>query len=358
MISVSVREQSEVAQARRAAVELAQRAGFDETASGRVALVATEMATNLIKHGRGGRLLADLTEWPADVRGSWRGPPDVELIAIDSGPGIANLEHALQDGYSTAGSAGFGLGAIRRQAGSVNFYSRPGIGTALTVRLGSGPDSTRRRADLPNNDPSRGLLGCICVAKPGEDVCGDGWHVAPKAGSDGTRRTVMVVDGLGHGPQAAEASAEAVRLFNKHAAEAPAAIMEALHAGLRATRGAAVSIARFEPERRMVSFCGIGNVGGVLASRHSMDLRRMLSLNGTVGHVIRKVQQFDYPYPEAGAPIVILHSDGLSAQWTLERYAGLAAANPSLMAAVLYRDFGRDRDDATVLVAHDLDEDA
>jgi anti-sigma regulatory factor (Ser/Thr protein kinase) len=356
MISVPVSEQNEVAQARRLAVDTAQRAGFDETARGRVAIVATEMATNLVKHGKGGHLLMDLTDWPEDVSTPWSGPPDVELIAIDKGPGIFSIENALQDGYSTAGSAGHGLGAIRRQAHSFNLYSRPGDGTALAVRIGSGPDNGRKRADSPSHRVLRGLIGCVCLAKSGEDVCGDGWHVVPKAGSQAGRRIVMVVDGLGHGPQAAEAAAAAVRLFNRHATGAPAAIMEALHAGLRGTRGAAVSIARFEPERRMVSFCGIGNVAGVLASRNTPEARRMLSLNGTVGHVMRKVQQFDYPYPAGGAPVVILHSDGISTQWGLDKYPGLASANPSLLAAVLYRDFGRERDDATVLVAHDLGE--
>jgi anti-sigma regulatory factor (Ser/Thr protein kinase) len=358
MISVSVSEPSAVAQARRVAVEISNSAGFDETASGRVAIAATEMATNLLKHGKGGQLLIDLTDWPEDVGTAWSGPPDVALIAIDSGPGIASLENALQDGFSTAGSAGFGLGAIRRQAHTFDFYSRPGAGTALAVRLGSGQNADRKRADFSSSRIQRGLIGYICVPKPGEDVCGDGWHITPKAGSNASRRTVMVVDGLGHGPQAAEASSEAVRLFNKHVGKSPAELMEALHAGLRATRGAAVSIARFEPERRMVTFCGIGNVGGVLASRSAAGIRRMISLNGTVGHVMRKVQQFDYPYPEGGAPLVILHSDGVSAQWALDKYPGLISANPTLLAAVLYRDFGRIRDDATVLVAHDLGEES
>jgi anti-sigma regulatory factor (Ser/Thr protein kinase) len=356
MISLSIIDQSAVSEARRAAVELARRAGFDETACGRVAIVATEMATNLIKHGRGGRFLMDLTEWPEDAGTALSGAPDVELIAIDRGPGIANLENALRDGYSTAGSAGAGLGAIRRQAHSFHLYSKPDIGTALAVRLGNGLDTSRKRADVADVKAVHGSIGCVCVPKPGEEVCGDGWQIAPQAGMATGRRIAMVVDGLGHGPQAAEASAEAVRLFNKHAAKSPAEIMEALHAGLRATRGAAVSIARFEPERRMVTFCGIGNVNGVLASRQSPALRRMLCLNGTVGHVMRKVQQFDYPYPEDGEPILILHSDGVSAQWALDRYPGLANANPSLLAAILYRDFARERDDATVLVAHDLGE--
>ena len=80
----------------------------------------------------------------------------------------------------------------------------------------------------------------------------------------------------------------------------------------------------------------------------------MLSHNGTVGHAARRIQDVEYPYPDASdAPLVVLHSDGLSANWSLDAYPGLLAAHPGLVAAVLYRDFARERDDAAVVVAHD-----
>jgi hypothetical protein len=77
------------------------------------------------------------------------------------------------------------------------------------------------------------------------------------------------------------------------------------------------------------------------------DLRRMVSMPGTAGYNVRKIQSFDYAF-ESG--LVILCTDGLSTSWTLARYPGLRAAHPVLVAAVLYRDFGRRRDDVTVLV--------
>jgi hypothetical protein len=73
----------------------------------------------------------------------------------------------------------------------------------------------------------------------------------------------------------------------------------------------------------------------------------MVSHNGTVGHQMRRVQEFVYPWPAEA--LVILHSDGLATQWRL--LPGLAARDPALIAAILYRDFRRGRDDVTVLVA-------
>lgn len=356
MILIPVHEQSQVAEARRRAVELAERAGFDESGQGRVAIVATELATNLVKHGRDGRLIAGLTDGRPHASREADGGSCVELIAIDKGPGIANLQAALGDGFSTAGSSGNGLGAIRRQSDLFRVWSQPGLGTATLARVGAERGSTR--PSQANHDEAAGQTadwGAVCVAKPGEEACGDDWHVFPRPGTTAAHeRTVMVVDGLGHGPQAAEASAEAVRIFRKHAgtASGPAEIVGALHAGLRATRGAAVSIARFDAERRLLRFCGVGNVAGALLSRGGGEAKRLMSHNGTVGHTVRRIAEIDYPYPDDGTPpVVVLHSDGVSASWSLGSYPGLAAAHPSLLAAVLFRDWGRLRDDATVLVA-------
>ena len=78
----------------------------------------------------------------------------------------------------------------------------------------------------------------------------------------------------------------------------------------------------------------------------------MVSYNGTVGHEVRKIREFTYLWPKGG--LLVMHSDGLGTQWRLDRYPGLIARHPSLIAGVLYRDFNRGRDDVTVLVASSL----
>jgi hypothetical protein len=74
----------------------------------------------------------------------------------------------------------------------------------------------------------------------------------------------------------------------------------------------------------------------------------MVSHNGTVGAEMRKVQEFVYRWPK-GAPVVF-HSDGITTHWDLQAYPGLASRQSALIAGVIFRDFQRGRDDATVVV--------
>ncbi len=322
MRTIAVQDQSQIAEARRAAVALAQRQGFDEQAAGRVAIVATELATNLLKHAGGGELLVGSYEH------------GVECLALDRGPGMADLPASRRDGQSTTGSPGLGLGAIARLSQELDIYSRPGQGTAILARLQpAGPEP-----------PDEALWGAVSIAKAGEEVCGDAWSVQPQAGA----LRLLVADGLGHGPLAADAANAAVRAFADHHVRAPSACIEHIHVALRSTRGAAVAVADLDPDRGSVVFAGIGNIAGILYAGTALP-RRMVSHNGTAGHMARRVQAFDYPF--TGRPLVILCSDGLATSWTLDAYPGLSQRHPSLIAGILYRDFSRGRDDVTVLVA-------
>jgi anti-sigma regulatory factor (Ser/Thr protein kinase) len=326
MIALAVQDQSQVSETRRRATEMADRQGFGDTDSGRVALVATELATNILKHGGGGEVLVGTYGDGADT--------GIELIALDKGPGISNVAASLADGHSTAGTAGKGLGAVVRQSHFVDIASWPGHGTGILARLkqGSAPEGF--------TDTSR--VGAVSVPKLGEDVCGDSWSVL--VGPEET--TLLVADGLGHGPEAAEAAVEAVRLFHRFNGHRAPVLLDYIHGGLRATRGAAVSVARFRPGSGKMIYSGVGNVAGVIAVNG--DLKRMVSMPGTAGHNARKIQAFEYPFTTG---LVILHSDGIASSWTLDRYSNLAARHPTLIAAILYRDLTRHRDDATVLVA-------
>lgn len=328
MIALPITEPSQIADARRRAQGLAHSIGFDATDSGRVAIVATELATNLIKYGLQGQLLIGAFE---DRTGS-----GVEVISLDKGPGIGNLQESLRDGHSTGGSAGTGLGAVRRQSQAFDIASWPGLGTAVLARL-------QRGTPKPADQVALAPWGAVVLALPGEEACGDAYCARD---IDGVH-TIIVADGLGHGPNAAQAADEAVRIFRRHEAEAPHLTVEAVHAGLRHTRGAAVAVARLELARKIVAFAGVGNIAGTVIA--AGQARKMVSHAGTAGHVARRIQTFEYPFP-AGS-LLVMHSDGLASSWSLDRYPGLVGAHPSLIAAVLYRDFSRGRDDVTVLVA-------
>ena len=126
----------------------------------------------------------------------------------------------------------------------------------------------------------------------------------------------------------------------------PGSILAAVHAGLGHTRGAAVSVASYDPAKGIVTFAGIGNVMcGVVGADGT---KRTVSLPGTAGHVARRIREFEYPLTADG--LFVMCSDGIGTAWVLDPYPGLFGAHPSLIAGVLYRDFTRIRDDATVVV--------
>jgi anti-sigma regulatory factor (Ser/Thr protein kinase) len=325
-IAVAVTEASQVGEARRAVAALTRLLGFDEEASGRAALIVTEAATNLVKHAREGVLVLRPLE---DGAGN-----GVEVLALDRGPGMADPGKCLRDGYSTAGTPGQGLGAIVRLSGFVDIYSHRPTGSALLARLG------------PGSTPAPGhrlQVEAISLPRAGEEVCGDCWAVAHEGG----RTLVLVADGLGHGPLAAEASGTAARVFRDNARLGPVEILQALHRALHATRGAAVAVAEVDVGGESIRYAGVGNIAGlVLAGGTS---RSMVSHNGTVGHQALRFQEFTYPFPKGA--LLVMHSDGLASRWGLEAYPGLAVRDPALVAGVLYRDFQRGRDDVTVLAA-------
>lgn len=329
-VLIEIDDRSQVGEARRAAVRMAEALAFEETQAGKVALAVTEAATNIVKHAGNGRIV---------LSPRMRGPAvGMEILALDRGPGIANVTASLRDGYSTAGSMGAGLGALSRLSPFFDIYSQSGHGTALRVEIGGTLVTPTTDHDFE--------LGAICLPKKGEEVAGDGWLLE----LSGDYRTVLLVDGLGHGPNAARAARAATDAFAAHPAATPAVLMQICHGALTATRGAAGAAARFATAKCQGTFAGIGNIACRVES--TGERRQLVSHSGTLGHVMRRVQEFDFSFP-AGA-LLILHSDGLATHWTLADYPGLAGKHAGLIAGVLYRDHDRGRDDVTVVVLRNM----
>jgi hypothetical protein len=185
----------------------------------------------------------------------------------------------------------------------------------------------------------------IAVPYPGEDVCGDGWE----AEWHDEICTILVVDGLGHGLMASDASDAAVLTFRESARLAPGMIVREIDGRLRSTRGAVGAVARLDLAKREVVYAGVGNISALIESPESS--RRLVSLNGTLGGHVHKYQEFTYPFPEGS--LLVLNSDGLTTHWTLADYPGLVSQSPPLIAGTLYRDNSRHRDDATVVVVRE-----
>jgi anti-sigma regulatory factor (Ser/Thr protein kinase) len=309
--------------ARRAACALAERVGMGADRVGEIGLAVTELTANLVKHAGSGAVLLRLRHAAAG--------PVVEVVTVDHGPGIADVEAAVVDGASSAGTLGIGLGAVVRIASTWDWWSRPGAGTVLAAGFAAEPGT-------PAPAPS-----AVGITRPmtGQDVCGDAYAIR----EDGGVRTLLLADGLGHGPLAAVASAEAVRAFRAAPAGGPADLLRAVHRALSGTRGAAAAVARLGGDE--VRYAGVGNIAGVVDDGSTR--RAMISHPGIVGALARTIREASYPLPRGA--VVVLHSDGLTERQSLEPYPGLLARSPLVTAAVLLRDFGVRRDDASVVVA-------
>jgi anti-sigma regulatory factor (Ser/Thr protein kinase) len=327
---VAVGESGDVGAARSAAQQLAASAGFEETDTHRVGIVATEMATNLVKHAHGGELLMRVVTPAPNL--------EIEVLSLDRAGGMVNVAESMTDGHSTAGSAGTGLGAMRRMSELFDIHSVPGRGTAILARF-------RQKRSAFRNGPAPLTVAGVSVSMAGEPVCGDVWDVQYRP--DGA--FAMLVDGLGHGAFAADAATAARSIFRSRSFTAPADALAAIHEGIRHTRGAAGAIADVRVHGHSISVAGIGNIStSVCGSAH---IRQAVSHNGTLGHQARYFKEYSYPW-ESGA-LLVMHSDGLSSHWSLDPYPGLRLRHPALIAAVLYRDYSRRRDDVTVVVGRE-----
>src|SRR4051812_10412395 len=271
---------SQVAAPRRAALDLANRIGFSEERAGRAALIVSELATNLAKHAKAGEILFRAIR----QHGGAGAPEGLEILAIDRGPGMADVGRAREDGYSTAGSLGHGLGSIERQSDFFQIYSEPS-GTVAVAELWS-----ERQAVVARKPPYE--IGAVGVAHPGEPVSGDAWGWTMRD----DRFAILMADGLGHGLSAHDAAEAAIDVFYRNDEESPSRVIGDVHAALRSTRGAAVAMVAVDTARAVAHFCGLGNIGALVisadGSRHGM-----VSQNGTAGHVASRIHEFSYAVP-------------------------------------------------------------
>ena len=240
---VRIDHASAVYAATRAARETGRAAGLPDVLTERAAVVTSELAGNLDKHAVNGSVVVQRATTGLGI----------DVLAADDGPGMTDLEHWLLDGNTTTATLGTGLGAVKRMATVFRIRSAPGSGTIAAARvLAPGTPAGRAAA-----------MAHFCLPREGESVCGDAVAIAETSGS----QTAVVADGLGHGPDAAEAADVALSVFAQNPDRPLAHQIASMHRALRATRGAAIALARITPRR--LEFCGIGNVIGTTLNGRS-----------------------------------------------------------------------------------------
>ena len=333
----AVDNETQVSVVRLRAAALGRARGLDESTVDRLGVIVTEMATNIARHAATGHvILRPIGEY---------GTGSIEVLALDKGPGIADMGRAMRnrDSASHTGWRDGGLSRAKRLADFFDIYSHVGRGTAVVAHVGAQAVQT----------PTQGYhewvmhrcVGVVCVPHHGEEECGDAWavEVVPEGVA------ILLVDGLGHGPEAAVAALAATSTFRGAAGEAPETTLASMHTALRHTRGAALSIAVVDQARRTARFCGVGNIDSRVMTLDTN--RQLIPQNGIVGHTMPRIQAADVAWPPDAR--LVLHSDGIASGWRADRYPGLLARHPALLAGVLFRDYGRDRDDATILVVRE-----
>lgn len=330
-LRIPVEERTDLAEVRRQAAQVARSLRFSEEREGRVSILATELAGNLFKHAGGGEvLLRVLAEEPS---------PGLELLGLDRGPGMADVGGCLRDGFSTAASPGTGFGAMRRLSDLFDLYTLPGKGTAVLLRL---------HREAPPSRQELFRVGAVCLPLEGESVGGDGWCFF----SEGSRGRLVVVDGLGHGPLAAQAAESVLRVFQATPFLELETLLRRFHEACRHGRGAACSVGEVDLGTGKIRLSGVGNVSGMLATPAGVHL--WMPHAGTLGAQAVRAGQVEFPW--SPGTTLVLFSDGLGSRCKLEAYPGLLLKHPALCAGVLYRDCARGTDDVTVAAVRALSE--
>jgi anti-sigma regulatory factor (Ser/Thr protein kinase) len=324
----TIADEADAGAVRRTVAGHAERLSADDGGRGRAELVATELATNLLRHARPGGWMLTRPIPPASV----------EIIAVDRGPGIDDVVTVLVRNNGSPKGLGCGLAAVRRASSRFDMHSHHGTGTTVlaVVDVRTSPDPVA----------STRPVGGVSVAMDGD--CGDGW--AGVATADHV--AVAVADGLGHGPKASLAAEAALRAF----AAAPTGIsgyVARANDATRDTRGAAVAMCVLRRAAGELDYVSVGNISARLW--WDGGERGLMSVGGTVGTQVNppSAHVFTYPWPPGGR--LVLWTDGLKSHLDLAGHPDLMAHDPAVTAAVLHRDHTRGRDDATVVVLSDPD---
>jgi anti-sigma regulatory factor (Ser/Thr protein kinase)/serine/threonine protein phosphatase PrpC len=334
-VLIAVVHGSDVNEARQRAQAMALAIGFDETASAEVALAVSELGANLLRHTKGGTL----TLTPV-VDGRRVG---MQVISQDRGPGIADVEQALTDGFSTTGGLGYGLGAVNRLMDEFDIVSEPGTSEGTRIAC-----KRWLRGDVRRTMPSPLTFGAASRPHPRMTENGDAFVI--KCWGEGA--LVAVIDGLGHGPFAQHAAQTARQYVESHVDQPLDLILRGVGRACRATRGVVMALARFDRDGTQLTFASIGNIEArVFGSVEPMNFavrRGIVGVNAPNPAVTQHRWQPNY--------LLVLHSDGLTTRWRWEDFPGLGRTSASVIARRLLQALAKDDDDATVLVVKGGDE--
>jgi len=310
-----------------AARQTALSAGFASEDAEEIAVVVTELATNLLRHaGNGSITLSSLQE------GERTG---ILIESEDEGPGIPDVEQAMTDGFSTAGGLGIGLGTVNRLMDEVDIYSGSAGGLHLACRRWA-----RSRAAAIFRMPV--AFGVATRSRRSFEKNGDSFIIKQWDGN----ALAGVIDGLGHGPLAHRASQAARQYIERHYDQPLLKLFQGVDRACRATRGVVMALVRFDFRAQQFTVASVGNIETRLVGSpgrfHPVVRRGIVGMNAP--------QPVCNEHPWDAANILVMHSDGLHTRWDWSEFNEVASSAPGVIAQKLLQVLGKADDDATVLV--------
>jgi anti-sigma regulatory factor (Ser/Thr protein kinase) len=303
--------------------------GFSAHRAAEVDIVVSELTSNLIKYAAEGEMLYRVQQ---DGIGH-----ALEIYCMDRGAGIRNVARYMNDGVSTGGSLGQGLGAIKRLSSDFQIYSMPSWGTVQYVRMELQADANwaQDRFDLDYD--------VIATPHPNEAACGDGFGVKKTE----TGFQVLVADGLGHGEHAQEAAQRATQAFYDCKDSDPVAILRVMHEATKKSRGLVATVATADFTHASWSVCGVGNISTRIYT--GLQAKTYTPYNGILGHNVPRTMNSTVA-PLEKHQVLVMHSDGLRTRWNLNELLSIMKHSPGIIASSIYKESLRGTDDALILV--------
>ncbi|MDX1283392.1 MAG: SpoIIE family protein phosphatase [Draconibacterium sp.] len=338
ILTLFIEGEADVGSCRRQSVNAAKAIGFNEVKTGEIAIVVTELVTNVLKHG-GGKGKIVVCQVKNEERSAF------EIWCFDIGKGIKDFEKAVEDGFSDKLSLGIGLGSIRRFSDELELdpYTEPLIESSRNYGLEKYTNCIRSLIWIPQKPwigKNRDLIiGAISKSKPGENLNGDAFVVNHVT----TQKTVAaVIDGLGHGKEAHLSTQLAREQIIKYSNLPLDKLLSQIHIAIRGTRGIVIGLLAIESNK--VYFSGIGNIEGFLVS--SGEKKSFISYGGIVGHKMRTPRVFVFDFNPND--FLCLYSDGITSRWNFEDVDW--NMQPQQCAEYILNNYSRENDDTTVLI--------
>ncbi len=314
---------------------IAQRLGISDPKRENMLLVASEMVSNQIKHADGRGMLQ-----------LWQQPgPVLDILALDYGPGIANLYLAEKDGYSTTNTLGKGLGTIRRLSDEAFTYTQQ-ESTGHEKKWSGAIFLSRFHVDNDKSVTAREALPGFKIGLFSNSLSNN-FHNGDRIylHQAGKKLHWLHLDGLGHGQKAQAATDNLAVHLTRH--DVPDGILAAVDQQLVGTRGAVAIIGEIDLTRNTVQLLGVGDMHAHLYDRE--QLYNIAFAPGILGREHRSTTPFRAEFGKNC--VIVTASDGIRRNLDIVNFPGLFNQPPQLIAYTLGNIMGRISDDQSIFVS-------